>query len=63
LVFALAERTGWAIDYILWEIPLSVIHQANHTFLWLSGARIRRPTRADKEQYKNLERLLGLTGK
>jgi hypothetical protein len=41
MVFTLAEKTGWAIDYIMWEIPICIINQANNVYLWTSNASTR----------------------
>ena len=60
-MFSLAERTGWGIDYILWDIPLALITQATHTYLWQNGVKCRRVLTEIGEDRANLERLLGLT--
>jgi hypothetical protein len=60
IVFSLAEKTGWAIDYILWEVPISVLHQANHTFMWLSGVRVRMKASMNHKEVKDIVRLIGL---
>jgi len=60
-VFSLAERTGWSIDYILWDIPLALITQATHTYLWQNGVRCRRRGGELGEDRDSLAKLLGLT--
>lgn len=30
------------MDYILWDIPLSVLSQGSHYLLWSAGAKCRR---------------------
>jgi len=60
VVFSLAEKTGWQIDYILWEIPISILHQSSHTFMWLAGIRVRSKTQMKQDEYKELSRLMGL---
>jgi len=44
-VFPLAKEFGWSIDYILWELPMSLFHQAHGWFAWNNGIRLRRPSR------------------
>jgi len=56
-VFLLAEKTGWSIDYILWEVPLSVMCQANHVWMWMNGAKVVRRktgTKTDKQEIANI---------
>lgn len=33
-VFALARETGWALDYILWQIAFPLFLQFQHCQLW-----------------------------
>jgi hypothetical protein len=56
----LAQKTGWPIDYVLWEIPISLINQANHTYLWMAGANTKRVTRADSDNIKEIATLLNV---
>lgn len=60
-VFLLAERTGWSIEYILWQIPISIFHQANHVHFWASNVRVRRKFSSISNYYE-LEKQLGLWG-
>lgn len=60
MVFSLAEKTGWDINYILWEVPISILHQASHTFMWLSGVRVRMRTQMKQDEYDNISKLIGL---
>jgi len=56
-VFLLAEKTGWTIDYILWQVPLSVMCQANHVWMWINGAKVVRRksgTNKDKQEIANM---------
>lgn len=41
-VFPLAKEFGWSVDYILWELPLALLHQAHTWILWMNGTRLRR---------------------
>jgi len=59
-VFSLAQRTGWSIEYILWEIPISLFQQANHVHLWMSGIRLRRRQYLEAIRIEELEKQLGL---
>jgi hypothetical protein len=60
IVFSLAEKTGWGIDYILWEIPISILHQASHTFMWLSGVRVRMKASMNQDEARDIAKLIGL---
>jgi len=60
VVFSLAEKTGWDIDYILWEIPISILHQASHTFMWLSGVRVKMKLPMQQDEYEKISKLIGL---
>jgi hypothetical protein len=60
-VFLLAQRTGWSIEYILWEVPLSLLAQSSHAYLWANGVNCRRQRQADGKELKELEAFLGLT--
>lgn len=59
-VFLLAKHTGWNLSMILWELPLVLLHQAEHVFLWQDGAKLRRPGRMDGQDRRDIERLLGI---
>jgi hypothetical protein len=56
----LAEKTGWTIDYILWEIPLSVLCQANHVWMWMNGAKVVRRNYANSKEKHEIASLLGV---
>jgi hypothetical protein len=56
----LAQRTGWSIDYIMWELPISLFNQANHVHLWMSGVKLRRRGYLETSSIKDLEKQLGL---
>lgn len=60
MVFLLAEKTGWSIDYILWEIPISILHQSNHTFMWANGTKVRRKLRPDSKESLEIISALGI---
>ena len=60
IVFSLAEKTGWSLDHILWEIPIAILHQANHTFMWLSGIKVRMKNVMNQEEAQGIARLLGI---
>ena len=60
MVFSLAEKTGWDINYILWEVPISILHQASHTFMWLSGVKVRMRISMKQDEYENISKLIGL---
>jgi len=41
-VFPLAKEFGWSVDYILWDLPMVLLHQAHAYVLWMNGSRLRR---------------------
>ena len=58
--FLLAKNTGWTMDYIVWELPLALLHQGQHVFLWADGAKLRRPGRVTGSDRRDMERILGI---
>lgn len=60
MVFLLAEKTGWRVDHILWEIPISILHQSNHVFMWASGVKVRRKLGHDSQASLEIRALLGV---
>jgi hypothetical protein len=44
-VFPLAKAFGWSVEYILWELPMALLHQAHAYVLWANGSRLRRVRR------------------
>ena len=59
-MFLLAEKTGWSIDYILWEIPLAVMCQANHVWMWMNGTKVVRRKSASDNDKKEIANILGV---
>jgi hypothetical protein len=59
-VFTLAQKTGWTIDYILWEVPISLMSQANHNFLYMMNIKTRRAGVVKAKQVEDLAKLLGV---
>jgi hypothetical protein len=59
-VFSLAQKTGWSVDYILWEIPLAILSQANHVFLCLTNIRTKRAGTKKARQIAELSKILGV---
>lgn len=57
-VFTLAEKTGWGIDYILWEVPIVILNQANHAFLWTNGADTRRVLSSKPDKVSKIAKML-----
>lgn len=45
---------------ILWELPLVLLHQAEHVYLWADGAKLRRPGRMDTQDRRDIARILGI---
>jgi hypothetical protein len=58
--FLLAEKTGWPLNYILWEIPISISNQAMHYYLWKDGAKIRRTAIGRIDERQEIARILGI---
>jgi len=60
MVFLLAEKTGWKINYILWGIPICILHQANHVFMWSSGIKTRKKIGHDSQSALEIKTILGI---
>lgn len=60
MLFTLAKETGWHLDYLLWELPISVLNQGIHNFLYSKGAKLRRPLILDRDEKNELARIMGL---
>jgi len=58
--FLLASKTGWSIEYILWEIPVSILRQFGHASMAMDGVKIRRRTTIQSSMYVDIQRELGL---
>lgn len=58
--FLLAKHTGWSMETILWELPVALLHQAEHVFLWRDGAKLRRPGRMGGQDRRDIARILGI---
>jgi hypothetical protein len=43
----------------MWEIPISVINQANHVFLWAAGISVKRAGRIKAQRIEELARIIG----
>lgn len=41
-VFPLAKEFGWSMDFILWELPMAILHQAVGWCAWRNGLQMRR---------------------
>lgn len=59
-IFLLATKTGWNIDYILWEIPVCILKQFGHASMTMDGVKIRRRAGIQSSMYANLHKELGL---
>jgi len=59
-VFVLAKETGWSMETILWDIPLHLVHQAEHVFMYMNGAKLRRPYAVVGTDLRDMEKALGL---
>ena len=63
MLFLLAERTGYSIEYMLWQVPLSIFCQGIHAYLHFEGAKVRRRFPACGGKSDEIARLLGLDDK
>jgi hypothetical protein len=43
----------------MWEIPISIINQANHVFLWAAGVNTKRAGKIKAKKIEELARLIG----
>jgi len=59
-VFVLAKHTGWSMDYILWELPLVAVNQADHVYMFMDGVKLRRAAHIEGKDIADMEKLLGL---
>jgi hypothetical protein len=57
----LAEKTGWSIDYILWEIPMAILVQGMHTYLYHDGAKVRRIKTMKNDEVNEVAASLGVS--
>jgi len=48
------------MDYILWELPLVAVNQADHVFMFIDGIKLRRAAHIEGKEIRDMERLLGL---
>ena len=49
------------MDYILWDLPISVVSQFVHTRLYFDGVKVKRRASSNKKEIGELEALLGLS--
>jgi hypothetical protein len=59
-VFVLAKQTGWSLQTILWEIPLCLLYQAEHVYMFMNGVKVRRPYEFVGTDIRDMEKALGL---
>jgi hypothetical protein len=59
-VFTLAEKTGWGVEYIMWEVPIALLNQATHVFLWCAGVKTKRAGKSKAEKLEGLAKLIGI---
>jgi hypothetical protein len=57
-VFVLAKETGWSLSTILWEIPLCIVYQAEHVFMFANGVKLKRSMLALGENIADMEKAL-----
>ncbi|NBS79832.1 hypothetical protein EBS57_08535 [bacterium] len=58
--FLLAKATGWSLETILWELPITILNQAEHVFLWQDGAKLRRVGYASQKDRRDISKILGI---
>lgn len=49
------------MDYMLWELPISVFVQMLHAHLHFEGVKVRRNRQLKTKEVKDLEKLMGLS--
>lgn len=49
------------MDYMLWELPISVFVQMIHAHLYFEGVKVRRVKQLKTKELDELEKLLGLS--
>lgn len=59
-LFTLAEKTGWSLEYMLWSIPIPILNQGIHTYLYEDGVRLMRETSASSSEKQEMARLIGV---
>jgi hypothetical protein len=59
-VFLLAQKTGWSVEYILWEIPLAILNQGFHVFLQELGLKLKRTSRASDSDFVDIAKKLNI---
>jgi hypothetical protein len=59
-VFVLAKETGWDLQKILWEIPICLVHQAEHVFMFINGVKLRRVEAITGDDLRDIKDLLGI---
>lgn len=45
----------------MWEVPISILNQASHVFLWCAGINTRRAGKLKTEKVEELARLIGVS--
>jgi mannose/fructose/N-acetylgalactosamine-specific phosphotransferase system component IID len=58
--FTLAEKTGWSLEYMLWNIPMAILNQGTHTYLYESGVRLMRETSTSSSEKQEMASLMGI---
>jgi hypothetical protein len=48
------------MDKILWDIPIGILNQANHVFLWQAGATLRRGGRFKMNNIADMAKAMGI---
>ncbi|NBW14822.1 MAG: hypothetical protein EBR82_43165 [Caulobacteraceae bacterium] len=59
-MFVLAKETGWPLESILWDVPLCMLHQAEHVFMYMNNAKLRRPYTVTGTDLCDIQNMLGL---
>jgi len=57
--FPLAQEFGWSFEYILWDLPLSMFHQAHSWLFWKKGIPMRYFYKSEEDR-DDIARLLGI---
>lgn len=48
------------MDKIIWEIPIGILNQANHVFMWEAGIAVKRNSRTKAKDIQEIASIMGV---
>ncbi|NDB81994.1 MAG: hypothetical protein EB127_04530 [Alphaproteobacteria bacterium] len=60
MLFSLAKQTGWSLEYMLWELPIVILNQGIHNYLYSKGINVRFVQKFSDEDKKDLLKIFNL---